>query len=100
MPAKVTNLGGAFVVGVFGRHFGLPVELPSDPLLALMGCLSVLLAMVPLGFTKVEDELSQDEHDHKSFVQFQETRITSPADKKPHLIPPQHSDMGGYLSAG
>jgi len=97
VPAKVTNLGGAFVVGVFGRHFGLPVEPPSDPLLALMGCLSVLLAMVPLGFTKVEDELSQDEHDHKSFVQFQETRITSPADKKPHLIPPQHSDMGGYL---
>ena len=87
---KVTNLGGALVVGVFGGRFGLPVQAPSDPMLALMGCLSVLLAMVPLGFTKVEE----DEFNAKSHVQFE---VTSPADKRPHLIPPQHCEMGGYL---
>lgn len=87
---KVTNLGGAFVVGVFGGRLGLPVTAPGNPILALMGCLSVLLAMVPLSFTKVEEEQSANK-----YIQFQD--IGSPKDKKPHLIPPRHSDMGGYL---
>ncbi len=89
---KVTNLGGAFVVGVYGGRFGLPVQSPSNPPLALLGCLAVLLAMVPLGFTKVEDEMTSP----SSYIQFQET-THKPQDKRPHLIPPQHSDMGGYL---
>eukprot|EP00438_Fugacium_kawagutii_P007509 Skav228329 [mRNA] locus=scaffold4117:357849:358796:+ [translate_table: standard] len=93
---KVTNLGGAFVVGVFGGHLGLPVTAPGNPILALMGCLSVLLAMVPLSFTKVEEEQSANK-----CIQFEDigspTDPASPKDKKPHLIPPRHSDMGGYL---
>ena len=82
---KVTNLGGAFVVGVFGNRVGLPVQTPSNPILALMGCLSVVLAMIPLAFTEEEvDRLDLLER-------------TPGQDKRPHLIPPQHSEMGGYI---
>ncbi|CAJ1373815.1 unnamed protein product [Effrenium voratum] len=74
---KVTNLGGAFVLGVYGDRFGLPCNPPRSPLLALGGCFCVMLGMVPLGFTESEDGKGDD--------------------KRPHLIPPQHCDLGGYL---
>ena len=87
---KVTNLGGALVVGVFGDRFGLPVTHPGDPFLALLGCLSVLLAMVPLAFTRVEE-------DDTDYLRVRQVSGALTGDKRPHLIPPQHSDMGGYL---
>lgn len=51
---EVTNLGGAFIIGVFGPQLGLPVQPPRNITLAFFGVLSVMLGGVPIAFMRPE----------------------------------------------
>ncbi|CAE7367359.1 Tmem144 [Symbiodinium natans] len=85
---KVTNLGGALFLGLYGSQLGLPSVPPRSPAMAIAGSVCVVVAMVPLAFTKLEGKEPPPS-----------TASASPAlpDRRPHLIPPHHGDMGGYI---
>jgi len=57
---ELTNLGGTFVIGVFGPSIGIPANPPSNIWLAGLGFCIVFVAMVPVSLMKSEDETSVD----------------------------------------